>query len=94
MGEFVCLKPGCDRTWPHDPVLDVPCPDCKVGVGVKCRRPSGHGAFGGAFHAARDIAADKAGAYGPCPLNLCGLARKAGGADVTTGQMALLGDGR
>jgi hypothetical protein len=56
-------------------VLDVACATCGVRVGPRCRRPSGHTAWGEAsFHAARDIAADQAGHYGPCPLGLCGLA--------------------
>lgn len=61
---------GCGRTWLRDPVLEVVCPTCGAPVGVKCRRPSGHGC---APHAPRDIVADKTGHYGPCPLGLCGL---------------------
>jgi hypothetical protein len=64
---------GCDLKWARDPVLEVACPDCGAGVGVYCRRPSGHANFGHSFHAARDIAADRAGAYGVCPLGKCGL---------------------
>jgi hypothetical protein len=80
-----CMRPGCDRTWPRDPVLEVACPDCGARVGTRCRRPSGHTAWGEAnFHAARDTAADQAGCYGQCPLGLCGLAavrrRQAGAA--------------
>lgn len=70
-----CLKPGCDREWPRDPILEVRCPTCHSGPGVQCRRPSGHNGWKGQgqFHRERDIAADQAGAYGPCPLGLCGL---------------------
>lgn len=81
-----CNKPGCDREWPRDPVLEVACPSCSAGVGRRCKRPSEHTVFGGEPHPARDIAADKAGHYGPCPLGLCGLTnvaeRKAAGADL------------
>lgn len=82
-----CLKPGCDLAWPRDPVLEVACPACHVRPGAKCRRPSGHTAWGeGNFHAARDIAADQAGSYGPCPSGRCGLenvaTQKAAGADL------------
>lgn len=69
-----CLKPGCARTWPRDPVLEAVCPDCGAPIGARCRRPSGHTAWGESdVHAARDIAADRAGLYGACPLGLCGL---------------------
>lgn len=67
-----CLKPQCERTWPRDPVLEVPCPTCHAGVGMWCRRPSGHSFK--SFHRERDIAADLAGAYGRCPTGRCGLA--------------------
>lgn len=68
-----CLKPGCDRTWPRDPVLEVACPTCHAAIGRRCKRPSEHRVWGGEPHPARDIAASNAGHYGPCPLNLCGL---------------------
>ncbi|MEQ9705655.1 MAG: hypothetical protein RLN66_01655 [Roseitalea porphyridii] len=51
-------------------MLEVPCPSCNAPIGVKCRRPSGHSCEP---HAPRDIAADRAGHYGDCPLGLCGL---------------------
>jgi hypothetical protein len=71
----VCLK-GCEREWPRDPILEVGCPVCHAPVGAKCRNPSGWTKWGdNAFHAERDIAADRAGAYGTCPLGLCGLNR-------------------
>jgi len=77
-----CLKPRCCKTWPRDPVLEVECPICHAGVGVRCKRPSGHTAWGSNdFHAERDIAADKAGAYGACPHGLCGLEQKVARAD-------------
>ena len=57
MNTMSCRKAGCDRTWPRDPVLEVACPDCRAGIGVKCRRPSGHAAWQHWVHAARDLAA-------------------------------------
>lgn len=54
----------CGETWPRDPVLEVPCPDCKVKVGTRCRRPSGHGAS--SPHIARDQAALDAGVIQRC----------------------------
>lgn len=33
----------CGQTWPRDPRLEVACPDCLADIGVRCRRPSGHG---------------------------------------------------
>lgn len=77
MGEVHCLKPDCERRWPRDPVLEVACPVCKAPIGVGCSNPSEHRKWGDhAFHAARDIAADQAGAYGVCPTARCGLAKK------------------
>jgi len=55
---------NCGDTWPRDPALEVPCPTCHARVGVKCRRPSGHGC---ALHASRDQAAMDAGFLRPCP---------------------------
>lgn len=70
-----CLKADCDRHWPRDPALEIACPDCKAPIGVGCRRPSGHRAFGSCnVHAARDLAADAAGHYGVCPSGRCGRA--------------------
>ena len=69
----VCLKPNCDRSWPRDPVLEVPCPTCQAEVGQVCRRPSGHPTWQGTPHADRDIAADRGGHYGVCPTARCGL---------------------
>lgn len=61
-------------------MLEVACPDCGAGIGVRCKRPSGHsGPFVDA-HASRDLAADAAGAYGPCPLGRCGSAVNASAA--------------
>ncbi|WP_443029628.1 zinc finger domain-containing protein [Sphingomonas sp. TX0522] len=72
-GLAVRAKPGCERSWPRDPVLEVRCPDCAAPIGVRCRRPSGHsGPFVG-LHASRDLLADRQGAYGACPLGTCGL---------------------
>jgi hypothetical protein len=64
---------GCGKTWPRDPALEVPCPECAAPIGTRCRRPSGHGAWGREPHAARDILADQQGHYGPCPRAACGL---------------------
>lgn len=72
-GEAFCQKPGCTMSWHRDPVLEVVCPDCRVPVGVSCRRPSGHSGPFVELHASRDILADREGKYGPCPLGLCGL---------------------
>jgi len=77
MKKVRCLKPGCDRTWPRDPALEVACPTCQAKIGQICKRPSGHRNWNGEPHAARDLAADAAGKYGPCPLGLCGAERKA-----------------
>lgn len=55
---------GCGRTWERDPALEVACPQCLAPVGVKCRRPSGHGCN---LHHARDYAAMDAGFVEVCP---------------------------
>lgn len=70
----------CDKTWPRDSVLEVERPTCHAAPGSPCvvRRPSGYNhsaAFGGLpdwGHDTRDLAADAAGAYGPCPSGRCG----------------------
>ena len=72
-GEAHCNNPGCARSWPRDPVLEVICPDCRAGVGTGCKRPSGHSGPFVEFHAARDILADRQGHYGSCPFGRCGL---------------------
>jgi len=74
-GEAFCTRPGCTRSWPRDPVLEIACPDCNAPVGVGCRRPGGHSGPFVEMHAARDILANRAGKYGTCPLELCGLDR-------------------
>ena len=74
-GEAHCQKPGCGKTLPRDPVLEVACPDCKAPVGARCKRPSGWSGPFTELHASRDILADRQGTYGPCPLGLCGLDR-------------------
>ena len=76
-GPCRCAKPGCRQTWPRDPCLEVPCPDCFAPVGTGCRRPSGHAGAFVDLHAARDLAADAAGVYGRCPLRLCGAVNTA-----------------
>jgi hypothetical protein len=53
----------CGQTWPRDPALEVPCPQCLAPIGVKCRRPSGHGCD---LHHSRDQAAMDAGKLEPC----------------------------
>jgi len=68
-----CQKPGCDRSWPRDPALEVACPSCGAGIGQKCKRPSGHTAWQGWVHGERDIIADRQGQYGVCPSGRCGL---------------------
>ena len=75
-GECHCATPGCAMAWPRDPALEVPCPDCAAPIGAGCRRPSGHSGRFVDLHASRDLAADAAGAYGSCPLGLCGVAHR------------------
>ena len=76
-GPCSCAKPGCNHPgWTRDPALEVACPDCLAPIGIGCRRPSGHGGPFVDLHASRDLAAGAAGAYGSCPLGLCGLANK------------------
>jgi len=55
---------ACGQTWPRDPALEVPCPQCRAPVGVKCRRPSGHNCE---THRERDQAAMDAGLLQLCP---------------------------
>lgn len=79
-GPVACDNAGCGKTWQRDPVLEVSCPECGAAVGHPCvaRRPSGHvhtSNFAGLpawGHDARDLAADRQGKYGPCPLGRCG----------------------
>lgn len=85
-GQCVCANPDCERAWERDPILEVPCPDCHAGVGAYCKRPSGHSGPFVEAHASRDLAADRAGAYGPCPLGTCGLANRTA---ADSGQLAL-----
>lgn len=60
---------SCGQEWPRDPCLEVACPMCHAGVGVKCRRPSGHGIFGKAFpfHPERERRAMALGILARCP---------------------------
>ncbi len=67
-----CLNEGCGKRWDMDPALAVACPDCNQPSGSPCKRPSGHAIFAGGVHGARDLAADKNGAYGVCPMGGCG----------------------
>jgi len=53
----------CGESWPRDPALEVPCPTCQAPIGVKCKRPSGHGCE---LHAQRDQAAMDAGKLRKC----------------------------
>ncbi len=71
-----CQKPGCGRSWPRDPALEVPCPTCRAPIGSPCKRPSGHPLFAHGVHAERDLAADAEGKYGVCPSGRCGIAAK------------------
>ena len=75
-GTAQCTRLGCTSTWPRDPVLEIACPDCGAAVGVRCRRLSGHAGGFTDLHAARDILAHAQGAYGPCPLGICGAANR------------------
>lgn len=76
-GPCACTHAGCDRSWSRDPVLEVARPDCGAGIGVRCRRPSGHSGPFVELHVARDLLADRVAAYGPCPLGRCGASRAA-----------------
>lgn len=50
------------------------CPSCDAKIGQRCKRPSGHGVWGGEPHDCRDILAFQLGHYGgPCPLGICGV---------------------
>lgn len=68
-GPVYCLL--CGHQWARDPVLEVPCTECKARVGSPCvsRAPSGHvksGAFQGLpawGHDLRDIDAAAEGFY-------------------------------
>ncbi|MBO9375553.1 hypothetical protein GG804_02130 [Sphingomonas histidinilytica] len=75
-GEAFCMKLGCGKSWPRDPVLEVECSDCRAPIGAGCRRPSGHSGPFVELHTARDLLADRLGFYGPCPLGLCGVANR------------------
>lgn len=66
-----CNRDGCDRTWPRDPVLEIRCPTCDADIGMKCKRPSGHGGNFVHPHAARDRLAVADGYYGGCALGIC-----------------------
>lgn len=76
-----CLREGCDKSWPQDPALTVQCPDCRALPGRPCKRPSEHPIPFGEVHGTRDLAADAAFAYGPCPLGHCGQRNAAARAD-------------
>lgn len=60
-----CQQPGCQHTWPQDPVLSVSCPNCGAAPGRVCKRPSEHQVWysWGRFHYERDFAAALAGKY-------------------------------
>lgn len=72
-GPVVCNRPGCGKTWQRDPMLEVQCPDCCAAPGRYLVRPSGQSGPFVDGHAARDVGADAAGAYGVCPLGICGI---------------------
>jgi hypothetical protein len=79
MSAVHCQSAGCGKSWARDPILEIKCPTCAAPIGVACKRPSGHRPWGahGRFCPARDLAADAAGHYGPCPLTYCGQANAA-----------------
>lgn len=57
----------CGQAWEIDPALLVPCPTCHVKVGQRCKRPSGHGVWGGEPHPDRDrVAMNMVPGYGRC----------------------------
>jgi hypothetical protein len=59
---------ACGQEWPRDPALEVECPVCRAGVGVPCKRPSGHETFGSQPHPDRDrLAMHVVTGYGRCP---------------------------
>lgn len=58
----VCSR--CGQEWPRDPALEVRCTTCQAPVGIKCRRPSGHGC---GIHAGRDRLAMEMGFLNKCP---------------------------
>jgi len=60
----------CCQEWPRDPALEVVCPTCNVGIGVKCKRPSGHNVWGDQPHEARDRLAMERGFMEKCKGNL------------------------
>lgn len=60
----------CGQEWPRDPALEVKCPQCNAGVGVRCRRPSGHYLMGCQVHASRDRLALERGVLQKCPGKL------------------------
>ncbi|KPV55039.1 hypothetical protein SE17_00100 [Kouleothrix aurantiaca] len=63
---ITCLN--CGQEWPVDPALLVPCPTCHAKIGQRCKRPSGHGVWGGDIHPDRDRAAMRTvPGYGRCP---------------------------
>lgn len=66
---------ACGESWARDPILAVPCPDCRAPIGAFCKRPSGHKAS--SYHARRDHAAVAAGAYGFCPAGPSAIAAAA-----------------
>lgn len=86
IGEAHC---ACGKTWPRDPVLEVPCPVCGAPVGKPCqrKRPSGHTAWGNWAHNERDLAAlrDTPDYEHDCPCR----DRPAQQPPGTPGQMAL-----
>jgi DNA-directed RNA polymerase subunit RPC12/RpoP len=58
----------CGQEWPRDPALEVVCPNCRARIGVRCKRPSGHG--GGLFtdfHDGRLVEAMRQGFEQRCP---------------------------
>jgi len=84
---------ACGEVWPRDPVYEIACPDCLAPEGQRCRRPSGHDAWGqGSFHKAREIHAMALGVLQPCPtLPRQAAARRGPACDAPPAQGSLFG---
>lgn len=83
----------CGEEWLRDPVQEIVCLDCLAPVGRRCRRPSGHDAWGRAgFHKAREVHAMALGLLQPCPaLSRQAAARRGPACDAPPAQGSLFG---